>query len=368
MSTQTLLRTTLDAIHAGIAEALHRGAQVVAWQGERCVVDEAVGEAEPGRPMTHDVLMPWMSCTKAVTAVAVAQQVEAGTLELDRPVADVLLDFGQNGKAGITLRHLLTHTGGFRLARYRFPGDPWNTILAHIHAAELERGWVPGQKAGYHLSTSWFVLGELIRVVTGERFADYVKAEVLDPLGMTDCWIGMPHEVYDRQRDRIATVWDTRREPVKALDWTSRPRLTAASPGSTGCGPMHQLVRLYRMLLGGGELDGIRVLQPQTVELFTSTHRAGMFDETFKQVIDFGLGFIRDSKHHGVEALPYGYGRHASPQTFGHSGSQSSVAFADPAHEAAVAVCFNGAPGEVQHNRRIHATLTALYEDLGWSG
>ena len=365
MPTETSLQRSLAVIERGLDEGLHTGAQLCVWRGGESVVDQAIGEAQPGAPLSTTHLLPWMSSTKAVTAVAVAQQLEAGGLELDRPVADVLLDFGQNGKQGVTLRHLLTHTGGFRLARYRFPGDDWNTIIAHICAADLERDWVPGEKAGYHLSTSWFILGELIRVVTGQRYADYLREHVLDPLGMTDCHVGMTHEAFDADRDRLAPMYDTRREGRKQLDWTSRPRLTAASPGSSGVGPINQLVRLYRMLLHRGELDGARILHPDTVELITSVHRKGMFDETFKTEIDFGLGLIRDSKHYGKQQVPYGYGGHASGETFGHSGSQSSVGFADPAHGLAVALAFNGAPGEVKHNARMHAALTALYEDLG---
>lgn len=365
MTTSTSLEQCHRILHEGMEEGLHLGAQMCVWQGGQCVADHAIGHRRIDQAMTPDTLLGWMSSTKAVTALAIAQQVEAGNLELDQPVADVLLDFGQAGKQHITLRHLLTHTGGFRLARYRYPGDSWTTIIARICAAELERGWVPGEKAGYHLSTSWFILGELIRIVTGVRFAHYMREHVFEPLGMPDCFIGMEHEQFDERRDRIASMYDTRRGQQKLLDWTSRHRLTAASPGSSGCGPMNQLVRVYRMLLAGGELDGQRILQPDTVDLFTSPHREGMFDETFKTEIDFGLGFIRDSKHHGQEQVPYGYGKHASPRSFGHSGSQSSVAFADPDHDLAIAIAFNGAPGEVAHNARMHQTLTALYEDLG---
>ena len=86
------------------------------------------------------------------------------------------------------------------------------------------------------------------------------------------------------------------------------------------------------MLLGRGSWRGRRVLLPQTVEAFTSPHRIGMLDVTFKHVLDWGLGFIVNSNQYGAETVPYGYGHHASPRTFGHSGYRSSTGFADPEH------------------------------------
>jgi CubicO group peptidase (beta-lactamase class C family) len=116
-----------------------------------------------------------------------------------------------------------------------------------------------------------------------------------------------------------------------------------------------------------GTVDGTQLLRPGTARDWTRTHRAGMFDHTFNATIDWGLGFIRDSKHHADDPakIPYGFGTHASPETFGHGGWQSTVGLADPPRQLAAAVVFNGCPGELPHRRRMHAVLTTLYEDLG---
>jgi CubicO group peptidase (beta-lactamase class C family) len=108
-------------------------------------------------------------------------------------------------------------------------------------------------------------------------------------------------------------------------------------------------------------------LLPQTVEALVARHRAGMYDQTFKHVLDFGLGFVLNSNQYGVDTVPYGYGPAASPRTFGHSGMQSSSAFADPENGLAVAIVFNGTPGEAAHDRRIRAVLITMYEELGLS-
>ena len=93
-----------------------------------------------------------------------------------------------------------------------------------------------------------------------------------------------------------------------------------------------------------------------------------MFDHTFKHVIDWGLGFIINSAQYGVETAPYGYGRYASPNTFGHGGRQCCSGFADPAHGLAVAVIFTNALGEKAHQRRMREVLDRLYESLGLAG
>ena len=92
------------------------------------------------------------------------------------------------------------------------------------------------------------------------------------------------------------------------------------------------------MLLGGGELDGTRVFDCRQRPAMTTAQRVGMFDETFKHVIDWGLGLIVDSKKYGADTVPYGFGPYSSPRTFGHGGIQSSVGMADPDRELVVAV------------------------------
>ena len=117
------------------------------------------------------------------------------------------------------------------------------------------------------------------------------------------------------------------------------------------------------MLRRGGTLDGLTLLQEQTVLAMTMRQRVGLFDHTFRQTIDWGLGVIVNSSHYGP-GIPYQFGPHASPETFGHGGSQSSTGFCDPRHKLVVTLLFNGCPREPAHDRRLRAVLKALYEDL----
>jgi CubicO group peptidase (beta-lactamase class C family) len=140
----------------------------------------------------------------------------------------------------------------------------------------------------------------------------------------------------------------------------------ACRPGASARGPIRELAKFYEMMwrCGGVAGSGARVLLPQTVEAMTARHRVGMMDQTFKHFIDWGLGFIIDSKHYGQETLPYGYGPHASGRTFGHSGNQSSCAFCDPEHGLVVAWAVNGMPGEKGHQERAEQMNAAIYQDL----
>jgi CubicO group peptidase (beta-lactamase class C family) len=360
------LPRTRTAIADGIREGLHLGAQIWVSLRGAAVADAALGENRPGEALTRDHLVLWLSSTKPVTAVAVAQLWERGLLELDDPVARHLPEFAAHGKEGITLRHLLTHTGGIRMLDTGWPRLSWQEIVAKICAMKPEPRWVPGAKAGYHQASSWFLLGEIVQRLGGRPFPLYIREEICEPLGMIDSWIGMPRERYlsYKESGRIGTMWNTEGPEPQAHGWDAEERCVHPSPGGNGYGLMRELGRFYEMLLGRGTLHGRRLLSPQTVEAITSPHRVGMLDATFKHVLDWGLGFIINSVRYGAETVPYGYGHHASPRTFGHSGYRSSVAFGDPERGLAVALAFNGTPSNEAHERRVRMVLDGVYEDL----
>jgi CubicO group peptidase (beta-lactamase class C family) len=358
------LERATASLARGVERGLHLGAQVYVEHDGQLVADFALGEQRAGVPMTRDSMVTWFSMTKPTVAISVAQQWERGNLELDDPVARHVPEFAANGKHAITLRHLLTHTGGFRAGDKVFPAlsDPdewWNETVAGICAVEPEPDWVPGQRAGYHLGCGMTMLAEVIRRVDGRGFPQYVREEVFEPLEMTDCWVGMPPERHAAYGGRIGTMHATSDAAAGAvvLDSLDAAQMLAyCIPGGGGRGPMHQHAQLYRALLRHGELGGVRILSPQTVEAMTARHRVGVFDETFNVVCDWGLG---------VQVDAYGMGGYCSPRAFGHGGAMSSFSFADPEHALVVSVQTNGMPSNDDHYRRLHDVMTNLYVDLG---
>jgi CubicO group peptidase (beta-lactamase class C family) len=348
----------MEVIEKGMAERLHVGAQVYVSRDGAPVADFGVGEARPDVPMDADSMMLWWSSTKPTAAVAIGQLWERGELDIEERVSAYIPDFAAKGKEGVTLRHVLTHTGGFRFADGRWAmAKPWEDIIARICAAELEEGWLPGQKAGYHPSSGWFILGEIVRRLDGRPFERYVREEIFEPLGMHDCWVGMPPGRYRAYGDRIGIMHNTEGDEPQPVPYVDSEEACAhCVPGGGGRGPMRELGRFFEALLYGGRLGETRIVSPQTVAAMTARHRVGMFDETFQIPIDWGLGFIIES---------YIYGRHCSPRSFGHGGARSSAGFVDPECGLVACVVTNGMPDDRRHYRRFSAISTAIYEDLG---
>ena len=170
---KTLPRTVALLEKLQQQERLQLGSQVYVSRYRKPIADLSMGLSREGVPMTPDTMMIWFSSTKAVTAVAVAQQWERGKLELDDPVARYIPEFGNRGKEAVTIRHVLTHRGGFRMADggNRSLSRTMSENLKEIYQAELEPGWEPGKKAGYHPTSGWFILGEVVQRTSGKRAA-----------------------------------------------------------------------------------------------------------------------------------------------------------------------------------------------------
>ncbi len=356
---------TRERLAQGKERGLHGGALVYVSRHGEPLLDLAWGELRPGEPMPEDALALWLSSTKPVAAIAVAQLWERGALGLDDPVARHIPEFAGGGKDRITIRHLLTHTAGIRMLDVGWPQKSWPEIVAGICATRLEPRWVPGEKAGYHLQSSWFVLGEIVRRLDGRPFERYAREAIFEPLGMAESWVGMPVEWFRTERARLAPMYDTETPPPRDLGWLGERGLISCAPGSNGCGPMRELGWLYEALLQGGERHGARILRPQTVEALVARQRTGLVDQTFRKAMDWGLGLIPNPAIYGDPDVPYAYGRHASRRAYGHSGRRSSTAFADPEHGLVVALMVNGLPGEVEHGERFRGILEAIYEDAG---
>jgi CubicO group peptidase (beta-lactamase class C family) len=346
---------SVEVLEQGISDGTQIGAQLYVSRGGDACIDVALGDARPGVAMTTDSMMIWFSMTKAVTAVAVAQQWQEGALGVDDRVVEYIPEFGAQGKDAITLRHLLTHTAGIPWSDGILEGAPWNESreenLARIYAAPLD--YEPGTRAGYHPAAGMSVLGEIVARVSGLPYDQYVRDCIFVPLGMADCWVGMPDARFTEYGNRIGEMQNTEgSEPVRVGRIDSARVASKPLPGAGGRGPMHQLGRMYESLLGVGH----SILDPVTVAAISARHRTGMLDENFGIVLDWGLGLAVDTFH---------MGKHCSRRAFGHGGHQSSVAFCDPEHDVVVAVVCNGMPGRDRHSARLDAISSAVYVDLG---
>jgi CubicO group peptidase (beta-lactamase class C family) len=350
---QALSRTTA-AIQRGIDEGAHVGAQLHARRRGDVVADLAMGIARPGVPMTTASLVPWFSCTKVITATAVLQQWERGALKLDDRAAQHVPEFAANGKEAVTIRHLLTHTAGIPKA---------TGTLEEVCAAPLEPDWIPGRRAAYHPQGAFLVLGEIVRRLDGRAFDAYVSEEIFEPLDMADSWLALTPERFAAYGDRLAVMHLTT-DPRRPLhrqphEWPSEYATVHAARSALG--PVAELVNLFEALAA----DGGDVLLAQTKAAMCARHRVGLLDETFGQIIDWGLGVMVNSWHYRKRPASYGYGDHAGWRAFGHGGAESGLAWADPENDLVAAVVCNGMPGEARNHRRTQRIVNALYKDLG---
>lgn len=341
---------TVAVARRGMEAGWHEGFQLAAWVGGEwhgC----CLGEAQPGLPMDEGVICPWLSAGKPLTALLTARAVGQGWMGWDDRVASWIPGFARGGKEAVTLRHLLTHTGGMRAADGIEGFLGWDAAVERACAVPLEDDWVPGVTAGYHARGSWLVLAEVACRAWGLGFQALVSREVTGPLGV-------PGLRFDWSRGDAA---------VQGRGWSlpGGPGLAEVmgrvEPGAGLRGSAREMAALYARLLSppadwlSGELMG----------QLTGRQRMGAFDLTFGAVVDLGLGFVLNTPGEGGSTMPYGYGPHAGPRAFGHSGRQSSCAFADPDAGLAVAWFFRGMPGERVHQRRQHEVNAAVYEDLG---
>ena len=364
------LPRTFALVERGRAAGWHVGFQLYVSHHGELFADAAVGEARPGVPMTPETLMLWFSAGKPLAAVAIAQLWERGLLDLDDPVCAHVPEFGEHGKGAVTFRHLLTHTGGFLRDWHwaEYATLSWDETIARICAAELEPGWVPGERAGYHPASGWFMLGEVVRRVDGRPYPRYVREAICEPLGMADTWVGMPAERYAAYGHRLGLMHDTSSGaphlyPAPLFD--SETACARCNPGERARGPAHDLGRFYEMLLGGGQYAGTRLLAPQTVAALTGAHRVGLVDETFGYVKNWGLGFALDNHRPAAGEARLSFGPACSRRTFGHAGWRSSLGFADPEYGVVLAAVANGtAPNEISY-QRFHDLAAAVYQDLG---
>lgn len=366
MSFQTDFPKTHAVYQKGIDRGFHFGAQLYIARGDETLADIALGQRDAaGTPLSPDDLMLWKSSGKPVAAVAIAQLEELGKLDFDDPVARHIPEFAQGGKDPVTIRHLLTHQGGFPQTPFSFPPETWEEAIAAVCAMPLADDWIIGETAGYHAVSSWYILGELVARLDGRPYSHYIRDEIYSPLGMDDSFIGMTDTEFDAYESRIAPICNTAKGAQEWQDNHTRPWVTKCIPGANARGPAGQLGLFYRALLAGGSGKRGAILHPDSVANLVARHRVGKTDIVFRHTMDWGLGFILNSNEYGPMTVPYGYGLHASKNAFGHGGRECMSAFADPEHDLVVIAGFNGMPGEPRHNQRVREINTAVYEDLG---
>ncbi|MEV0553863.1 serine hydrolase domain-containing protein [Streptomyces sp. NPDC050597] len=356
----------LEAFEANFSQHGDIGAAVCLYQHGRPVVDLWGGIADPetGRPWTRDTLQLVYSATKGATATAAHMLAQRGSLDLDAPVAKYWPEFAANGKADVPVRWLLSHQAG--LIALDQPVPLHEALAWHPMAAALAAQrplWTPGTAHGYHGRTWGWLIGEVIRRVSGRTPGRFFADEIAAPLGL-DFFIGLPADERDRvsrmvyQRPDVdlttvpaESIPEELRELVAAwrdpnsfsnrayavtappeIDFDSPEVQAAELPASNGISTAHGLARMHAALIG--EVDGIRLLTSETLQAATKEQASGK-DQVMLIPSRFSTGYMLPT-----EANPM-----TGPSAFGHTGRGGSLGFADLEHGVAFGYVMNNIIG-----------------------
>jgi CubicO group peptidase (beta-lactamase class C family) len=330
------------------------------------------------KPWARDQIVNVYSTTKGITAICAHRLVDQGKLDLDAPVAKYWPEFAQAGKAEIPVRFLLSHRAG--LPAVRKPLEPatlfdWTAMCTAL--AEQEPWWVPGTMHGYHAMTYGWLVGEVIRRITGRTPGTYLREELAEPLDL-DLQIGLPAKDDARVASLIPSPPPAPGEPnlfaeiakypdsVTAKAFMNPPVLStpglvnsrewrgAELPAANAHATARALARLYGALANGGEQDGVKVLSPEAIARCSVEQSIGT-DAVLTINTRFSLGFMMSQP--GASLGP-------NPKSFGHPGAGGSLGYADPEAKIGFGYTMNKMQSSILIDVRAAALIDALYASL----
>lgn len=347
------LKRVEELFHDQIAQRIHPGAVLAVYRHGKQVLDLYGGMADEdsGKPVHRDTMFVLYSSTKPLAACCLHILWERGKLTWDDPVADYWPEFAQNGKAEVTIRHVLTHRGGFPDTPTELSWDKWHDWDFVVKAMErVAPLYEPGKIIAYHPRNFGWVIAELVRRIDGRPFRQFLQEEVTGPLGMQDTYVGLPPSLEERVSKEHA-MEDCDRPTMVSI--YNKPEVhLAVQPAGGGIATARDLARFYAMMAGGGFLDGTRIIQPKTVEEVTSLQSEGM-DHTLERDVRRSLGLALGDMRMGSSGQ-------VTSRTFGHGGAGTSVGWADPDSGLAVAFITNGFRAEESNTLRLAAISQAV--------
>ena len=353
---------TWQAVENLYRSGMHPAIQLCVRRHGQVIIDRAIGHARGNGPddpvdaakvaATPQTPFNIFSASKAVTAMLIHLLDQRHVLHLDDPVCEYIPEFAAHDKHRISIRHVLTHRAGIPnlppgmldLDRLEAPDD----LVRALCAAE------PTSRAGrylaYHALTGGFVLGEVVKRVTGKGIRTLLDEEIRQPLGLR--WLGYGV----RPADVSAVAFNYFTGPAQsfplsailrralgvdfrvATELSNDPRfLRGVIPSGNIVTTANELSRFYQLLLAGGELDGVRIFEPRTIRRAISEQSYLELDLTLGMPVRYGLGFMLGGQWFSF------YGPDTE-HAFGHLGFTNIVSWADPERQVAAALMTSGKP------------------------
>jgi CubicO group peptidase (beta-lactamase class C family) len=361
----------------GAAYAVHHHGRPVVdlWAG---VADQA-----SGRPWTEGTVVPVYSTTKGFTAACANRLADDGRLDVDAPVAAYWPEFAENGKAEIPVSHVLSHQAGLAWidgTMSEAEALSWDPVIEAL--ARQAPHWPPGTQHGYHANTFGWLVGEIVRRITGMSVGRYLRKEIAEPLGL-DLWVGLPESEEPRVAafvpvvpppdpgdpprpslgDMVRQMFGHDSPLAKSLEapggafseqevWNSRRMHGAEVPSANGVTDARAVAKLYAASIG--EVDGFRVFGHEQLRRATTRLTNGPDMVLLGMDIQFGLGYMLHSE----------FMRIGGERSFGHFGFGGSFGWGDPEAELAMGYVCNrlevGLAGDARGITLIGATYGAI--------
>lgn len=357
------------------------GAALAVMVDGEMVIDIWAGYADAARtrPWERDTIVNVYSTTKGMAAICAHRLVDQGLLDLDAPVARYWPEFAQAGKEELPVRYLLSHRAGLPAVREFLPlGSLYNWDAMTAALAKQEPWWEPGTQHGYHVLTYGWLVGEVVRRITGKSLGTYFREEIAGPLGL-DFHIGLAPEHDARTAEMIPAPIPPPGEGNPIAEILSKPGSmqfkafvmsvdlmnpghantrewrAAEIPSANGHSDARALARVYGALARGGELDGVRVLSQPAIDQAIVEQSYGL-DAVVLLPTRIGLGFML-----AMPEMQLG----PNERVFGHPGMGGSLGFADPDAKVGFGYVMNKMllPPELI-DPRWPPLIDALYESL----
>lgn len=369
---------TWRAVERLYRSGYHPAIQLTVRRRGRVVINRAIGHAVGNGPSdgpevpkilaTPDTPFLTFSVSKPVTAMVIHLLDQQGLLHVDDPVCEYIPEFAPHDKHRISIRHLLIHRSGL----HQMP--PEALTLEHVedHAAvikmlcESKPLWMPGRRQAYSVLASGFLLGEIVRRVTGLGIREVHERHVLRPLGFQRMNYGAtPGELAAIARSYFTgpplpgLAARLAREAVgleylQAVELCNDPRfLSGVIPSANIIASSNEVSRYFQLLLNEGTLDGVRVFEPRTVRRAVAEQSHGERDGTIRLPMRYSMGFMLGGKRFGL------YGPDTE-QAFGHMGLMNVLAWADPKRQLAVSLMTSGKPIVYSEIRFLYDILRQL--------
>jgi CubicO group peptidase (beta-lactamase class C family) len=383
-----------DEFERNIAERGEVGASVCVTVNGETVVDlwGGVAEAGSGRAWTVDTIGHVWSATKGATALCAHLLAARGQLDLNAPVAQYWPEFAKNGKDGILVRQLLNHQAGLPALRDPLPPGcfyDWNLMVDAL--AREEPFWKPGTRNGYHALTFGFLVGEVVRRVSGRTLGQFFRDEIAGPWGL-DFWLGLPEEHEKRVAPTIPADPPGPGDPVPSFyvaaltDPTSVQALLLGNtggymmiPGEADSRAAHSaeigavggitngrgLAGMYRPLALGGTADGVTLVGPEQIAIMGAVSSATSVDAVMLVPTRWALGFTKTMDNRNLPAADR-EGLLLSEDAFGHVGMGGSVGFADPTARMSFGYTMNRQGSGLGVNERGQSLIDAVYRALNY--